>query len=62
MCVPNFSARYDFHMRAPLTLLLLVLPSLAIAETMIWRADFVRDGDTVVVSGVPIRLQGRAAP
>ena len=49
-------------MRVPLTLLLLVLPSLVIAETLIGRTDHVRDGDTIVVSGVPIRLEGLAAP
>ena len=49
-------------MRASLTLVLLVLPSIAIAETLMGRADTLRDGDTIVVSGVPIRLQGLAAP
>jgi endonuclease YncB( thermonuclease family) len=38
------------------------VPWLATAETLIGRADHVRDGDTIVVSGVPIRLQGLAAP
>ncbi len=39
-----------------------VLPTLTSAETLIGHADHVRDGDTIVVSGVPIRLQGLAAP
>ena len=39
-----------------------LLPIFASAETLIGRADHVRDGDTIVVSGVPIRLQGLAAP
>jgi endonuclease YncB( thermonuclease family) len=37
-------------------------PALASADTLIGRADHVRDGDTIVVSGTPIRLQGLAAP
>ena len=39
-----------------------LLPVLVSAETLIGRADHVRDGYTIVVSGVPIRLQGLAAP
>jgi len=47
--------------RAPV-LLAANVPLLASAETLIGRTDHVRDGDTLVVSGVPIRLQGLAAP
>jgi endonuclease YncB( thermonuclease family) len=43
-------------------LTLLLLPLVASAETLVGHADKVRDGDTVVVSGVPVRLQGVAAP
>jgi endonuclease YncB( thermonuclease family) len=39
-----------------------LLPMLANADTLIGRADQVRDGDTIVVSGVAIRLHGLAAP
>jgi hypothetical protein len=49
-------------MRGPLILLLCVLPTLARAEMLVGRADHVRDGDILVVSGVPIRLQQLAAP
>jgi endonuclease YncB( thermonuclease family) len=45
-----------------LVILFAALPVIASAETLIGRADHVRDGDTIVVSGVPIRLQGLAAP
>ena len=42
--------------------LLLLFPLVASAETLIGHADKVRDEDTVVVSRVPIRPQGAAAP
>jgi endonuclease YncB( thermonuclease family) len=42
--------------------ILLLLPLPASAETLIGHADRVRDGDTIVVSQVPIRLHGVAAP
>lgn len=45
-----------------LALVLALIPLLATADTLLGQADKVRDGDTVVVSGVPIRLQGVAAP
>ncbi len=48
-------------MRTFLIILAACLPAIASTETLMGRADHVRDGDTVVVSGVPIRLQGLAA-
>lgn len=43
-------------------LFLLLLHPIAWGETLIGHADKVRDGDTIVVSGVAIRLQGVSAP
>ena len=40
---------------------LLLLSLTASAETLMGHATAVRDGDTIVASGVPIRLQGVAA-
>ena len=45
-----------------LAIFIATVPLLATAETLIGRADHVRDGDTIVVSGMPIRLEGLAAP
>lgn len=42
--------------------MLLVLSLVVSVETLRGHVDKVRDGDTIVVSGVPIRLQGVAAP
>ncbi|WP_367268187.1 thermonuclease family protein [uncultured Thiohalocapsa sp.] len=50
------------HLTLILLVLLALLPALATAETPTSRADHVRDGDTIVVSRVAIRLQGLAAP
>jgi len=44
-------------MSRPLVLLAAIVPLLAAAETLIGGVDHVRDGDALVVSGVPIRLQ-----
>lgn len=43
-------------------LLALAVSSTLQAETLLGKADHVRDGDTIVVSRTPIRLQGVAAP
>lgn len=40
----------------------LILPSTAIAETLHGTVTHIRDGDTIEVEGVPIRLDGLAAP
>lgn len=45
-----------------LVLLFLWLPLVGSAETLWGHAEKIRDGDTIVVSGVPVRLQGVAAP
>lgn len=45
-----------------LILLLALLPLPASAETLIGHVTKVRDGDTIEVNAVPIRLQGVAAP
>jgi micrococcal nuclease len=60
--VPGRRWRYHLAMSRVLVLLAAIVPTLASAETLIGHADHVRDGDTLVVSGVPIRLQGLAAP
>jgi len=60
--LPGRRRRYHLAMSRALALLTAIVPLLASAETLMGRADHVRDGDTVVVSGVPIRLQGLAAP
>ena len=45
-----------------LLLLLLAAPHSVHAETLIGHATHLRDGDTIEVQGIPIRLQGVAAP
>lgn len=64
MIVSNLERRLQvLHIIKALPLLLLCLPSLASAESTIsGRVTKVRDVDTIVVAGTPIRLNGIDGP